>query len=62
VTLQARGTVALLLSGVSASRLSQVTEESWQDLEVEADPTDLRFDLGKRQNDKHKRQLSLSSR
>lgn len=62
VTLQARGTVAFLLSGVSTSRLSQVTEESWQDLEVEADPTDLRFDLGKRQNDKHARQLSLSSR
>ena len=62
VSLQNRGTIVLLLSGVSASRSKQLAEEAWRDLEVQADPTEVRFDLGTRRNDTHAHQLSLSSK
>ena len=44
VTLQVKGPVVMLLSGVAAHRLSTVAEAAWRDLEVEPESTALRFD------------------
>ena len=62
VSLQARGTVVLLLSGVQTSHLRQTTEEAWRDLEIEPDPTHIRFDLARQRNNKAVGQLSLATR
>lgn len=44
VWLQAQGPVVLLLSGVPIDRLGERADEAWRDLEIESDPTAIRFD------------------
>lgn len=60
VALQVNGPVVMFLSGVPANRLSAYAEEAWRDLEVDPDSTVLRFDSAR--NNKHRDQLSLTSR
>jgi hypothetical protein len=48
VTLQVKGSIVMLLSGVAAHRLSAVAEAAWRDLEVEPESTALRFDSASR--------------
>jgi len=60
VWLQTQGAVVLLLSGVPIDRLRERADEAWLDLEIESDPTVIRFDSARQI--KNGRQLSLSSK
>ena len=48
VTLQVKGPVVMLLSGVAASRVSALGEAAWRDLEAEPESTALQFDSASR--------------
>ena len=58
--LQSNGATVMFISGVPADRLSGLAETAWQDLEIEADGTTLRFDSARRQIGRD--QLSFSSK
>ena len=60
VWLQTQGPVVLLLSGVPIDRLGEAVDEAWRDLEIESDPTAIRFDSVR--PGKNRRQLSLNKR
>jgi len=48
VTIQARGPVVLLLTGVPPNRLSEFTDKAWQNLEIDSDSSAASFDIAKR--------------
>jgi hypothetical protein len=60
VWLQSNGPVVVFISGVASERLTSFADTAWQDLEIEADATALRFDSARRHIRRH--QLSLSSK
>ncbi len=60
VWLQSNGATTMFISGVRSDRLSSFADLAWQDLEIEADTTALRFDSARRQL--HRHYLSLSSK
>jgi hypothetical protein len=59
VWLQANGATVMFSSGMRRDRLSSFADTAWQDLEIEADATALRFDSA---SHRHLNQLSLSSK
>lgn len=60
VWLQTNGPAVIFISGVPSDRLSAFADTAWQDLEIENDPTALRFDSAS--GPKRRNQLSLSNR
>jgi len=60
VWLQAIGPTVMFISGARSDRLSSFADTAWQDLEIEADATALRFDSARRHI--RRNQLSLSSK
>ena len=60
VWLQVKGSVVVFISGVALEGLSSFAETAWQDLEIEADDSALRFDSAGRQ--RFGDQLSLNSK
>jgi hypothetical protein len=60
VWLQTEGPVVLLLSGLPIDRLGETVDEAWRDLEIESEPTTIRFDSVRPA--KNRPQLSLSSK
>ncbi|HLN86538.1 MAG TPA: hypothetical protein VK200_08740, partial [Candidatus Limnocylindrales bacterium] len=58
VWLQAQGPVVLFLGGVPIDRLREIANEAWRDLEIESDPTAIRFDSVRREIKRH--QLSVN--
>jgi hypothetical protein len=60
VWLQSNGATTMFISGVRSDRLRSFADLAWQDLEIEADTTALRFDSARRHIRQH--QLSLSSK
>jgi hypothetical protein len=55
--LQNRGSVVLLVSAAPASRLADLANDAWLDLEIDKEPMELPLDWAKRP-----RQMSLTSR
>ena len=46
--LQARGPVVLVMQSATANRATELAEEAWKDLEIEAEPTVVRFESARR--------------
>ena len=60
VWLESNGPVALWVSGVPTNRLREFADQAWKDLEIESDPTAIRFDSAGRWS--HGNQWSLRKR